>query len=316
MSERGVLWAVWLLCTWAPVRAALPEVAAWLDTNRTTLGAPVHLALKLRYAAAQRPELPPADQLLAGFSARRVGEPKVETEGDIREQILLYQLKAYELGQQQIPPLSITFVRASGDTLVRTAPALDFEVVSVRREGETELRDISPPVEIAGGIPLWLAAVLGVLLLLGIVVAVLWLLERRKKPEVVEVAAPVDYAAEFVHIANMGLLERGEYKTYYSLLSDNLRRYLEEDLGVEAMEQTTAELRFALRQVEMGKTIAAEVEHFLDAADLVKFARFIPDLAQARGAPEAGMAIVRRVEAIRAAEARRARESQAARASA
>ena len=117
---------------------------------------------------------------------------------------------------------------------------------------------------------------------------------------------PIDYAAEFVRIAESGLLERGEFKTYYSLLSENLRRFLEECLETEAMEQTTSELADALRESEIDGTLRQQIIDYLAAADLVKFARFHPVLDEARGAPDGGLAILRAIEeavATRAAEA-------------
>ena len=106
--------------------------------------------------------------------------------------------------------------------------------------------------------------------------------------------------------AASGLLERGEFKTYYSLLSENLRRFLEESLAVEAMEQTTSELADALQGAEVEGAIRQQITDYLAAADLVKFARFHPALDAARCAPDAGLAILRAIEeavASRAVEA-------------
>ncbi len=311
MRWRSVLWAFCLLCASGPTGAALPRAEARLDTHQTTLGKPVHLSLVLRYSDAQKPAVPPAEQLFGSFTARQLGQAiRRQLEG-AHEMELRYVLRVYELGQQRLPPLSITFVDAGGDTLVRSTAPLHFEVLSVRDEGESELRDISPPVDIAGGIPLWLAAVLGVLAVLAIVVVILWLLDRRQKAEVVEQVPPADYAAEFDRIAALGLLERGEFKLYYSLLSDNLRRYMEEHLGIEAMEQTTAEIRLALSVSEIGQAAAAEVEAFLQAADLVKFARFTSPLEEARRVPKMGADIVHCYQAL-IEEVRRREEQLAA----
>lgn len=313
MRGRRVLWAFCLLCATGPVGAALPQVDARLDTHQTTLGKPVYLSLNLRFTAEQKPEVPSVEQLLSGFAVRQVGKPGKRQVDGVRELVLRYELRAYELGQQLIEPLAVTFVESNGDTLVRSTGPLHFDVLSVRQEGESEPRDISPPVVISGGVPLWLVAVLGVLVILAIVVAILWFLDRRKRAEVQEQwSPPVDYAAEFARIAKMGLLERGEFKIYYSLLSDNLRRYLEEHLGIEAMEQTTAELRLALRRSEIGQAISSEVEELLQVADLVKFARFVPQLEEARRFPEAGTAIIHRCETLLAAAARLREEQLAA----
>jgi hypothetical protein len=288
----------------SPVQAPAltPEAEARIDTARATLGDPILLQLHLRHRSNERPVLPQLAGLMQDIAVQEKGKigPRHLDEGGV-ETILEYELRPYALGRREIPSLPVRFIRASGDTLLRKTLPLKLEVLSVRQEGEEGLRDIKPPLEIPGGIPLWLAGMLAALVVVAFVVGLLWVLDRRKKqPETQPPAPLVDYAAEFVRIAGMGLLERGEIKTYYSLLSDNLRRYLEKSLGIDALEQTTSEITWSLRQAGTKGSIIQEVANFLVAADLVKFARFVPELENARRAPAAGMAIVRTVEAIKA----------------
>ena len=127
---------------------------------------------------------------------------------------------------------------------------------------------------------------------------VYWLWRRwSRKAEPEPQPDPVDFVAEFASIAHLGLLERGDFKTYYSLLSETLRRFIERDAGVEAMEQTTGQLAAALKGVGVESALAQRVVGYLEAADLVKFARFHPDVDAARRAPEAGLALLRDIEA-------------------
>jgi len=302
MLGARVFWllgGVWLGSV-APLAALLPVVQIGVDTTRVTLGDPIHLNLLLRHRPDERPALPSLTKILQDASVREVAidEPRV-VEGGV-ETNLHYELRLYALGTREIPALPVSFIQASGDTLVRTTRPLAIEVLSVRSEGEENMRDIEPPVEIPGGMPRWLAVMLAALVLVCLIFGLLWFLDRRKMPlENAIPPEPIDYLAEFDRIAGMGLLERGDYKTYYSLLSDNLRSHLEESLCIDALEQTTTEITIALKLTDIEAGIAREISSFLAAADLVKFARFIPDLENARRAPEAGMAIVRALDAIR-----------------
>ena len=303
MKLAGAFWSVagvWLYSA-TQVLASLPAVQARIDTARVTLGDPIQLSLHLHHRESEKPALPSLAKLLADFSVQPGGRKESKPAAGEVETVLHYELRIYELGTHRIPALPLSFIQAAGDTLLRTTEPVDIEVLSVRQDGEVELRDINPPAKIPGGIPLWLAGMLAALVLVAIVAGLLWALNRRnKRPQVEPPPPPVDYAAEFVRIADMGLLERGDFKTYYSLLSETLWRYLEESLVIEAMEQTTTEITRALRQGGTERSIVRHVEDFLAAADLVKFARFVPELESARRAPEAGMAIVRAVEAIAA----------------
>ena len=295
-SPLWLLIGIWL-CGALPARAELPVVEVVTDTATVTVGDPIRLTLRLRYRVEERPSLPDLSAWLQDFSVRPGdGQGPTEVEGSL-EVVRRFELRLYELGRKQIPALAVDFIRASGDTLVRASQPLDVEVVSARTEEEEGIRDIKPPVGIAGGIPLWLAVVVAVVVVALIVAVVFWLLRRRRKgEEELPPLEPVDHAAEFIRIAGMGLVERGDFKIYYSLLSDNLRRYLEQSLGIEAMEQTTGEIAASLERVDLESEIIREAEEYLGFADLVKFARFLPEIERARRAPEGGIAIVRAVD--------------------
>lgn len=292
-----VLSALWLAAA-LPAWAA-PAVEARLDTAQVRVGDPLHLELRLRYDQGTEPLLPALPSLLADFSVRPETPAPPVAAGAGMEEVRRYELRLFKPGTHQIPPLEIGFVQ--GDTLRLSTLPLQVEVLKVRQEGDEELRDIKDPVDLGGGLPAWawgLMAGLAVLVLAG---AAYWWRRRRYRPAAPAAPPPPkDYLAEFSRIAAMGLLERGGTKVYYSLLAETLRRFLENQLGIEAMERTTAEISQALKAGRCEAALAAQIEAFLDAADLVKFARLTPTEAEAGQMPEAGKAIVRRALALKA----------------
>ena len=287
------------------LHAQVPRAEAALDTAAARVGDPIRLTLTLHHDATARPEAPDLPQILRDFSPRCAGWHQRETEASF-ELTQECELRLYELGRHELPAVPVPFVAAAGDTLLRTTQPLTIEVISARSEGEDQLRDIKPPVLISGGVPLWVVVAIGLLLLVFCALGGVWLWRRRtRSPEPPPPPEPIDYAAEFARIAESGLLERGEFKTYYSLLSENLRRFLEESVAIEAMEQTTSELENALQGAEVDTALRRQIIDYLGAADLVKFARFHPALDEARHAPDGGLAILRAIEeavASRAAE--------------
>ena len=288
------------------LHAQVPRAEATLDTATARVGDPIRLTLTLHHDATARPEAPDLPQLLRDFAPRCTGWHQRETEAGF-ELAQECELRLYELGLHEVPAVAVPFVAAAGDTLLRATQPLAIEVISARGEGEDQLRDIKPPVLISGGVPLWVVVAIGLLALVLCTLGGVWLWRRRTRtPEPPPPPEPIDYAAEFARIAESGLLERGEFKTYYSLLSENLRRFLEERLAIEAMEQTTSELADALQEAEVDTALRQQVIDYLAAADLVKFARFHPALDEARRAPDDGLAILRAIEeavASRAVEA-------------
>lgn len=282
-----LLWLAAALPAWAT-----PAVEARLDTAQVRVGDPLHLELHLYYDQGTEVLVPALPSLLKDFSVRpETPAPPVAAGGGM-EEVRRYELRLYQPGSYQIPPLEIGFVQ--GDTLKLSTAPLQVEVLKVRQEGDEALRDIKDPVALGGGLPAWAWGLAGGLVALALVGGIYWWLRRRQRPDLPPPPPPPkDYLAEFSRIAAMGLLERGGTKVYYSLLAETLRRFLEEQLGIVAMEQTTEEISQTLAS-RCDAVLVAQIESFLSAADLVKFARLIPVEEEARQAPEAGKAIVRR----------------------
>jgi hypothetical protein len=92
------------------------------------------------------------------------------------------------------------------------------------------------------------------------------------------------------------LIASGEFGTYYTRLSEALRRFIEQRTKVEAMERTTFEIRRDLIAVRMTEREVLDVEHFLNHADLVKFAKFEPDKARAEEDGDQILSLMGRIE--------------------
>ena len=276
-----------------------------MDTAAARVGDPIRLTLTLHHDATARPEAPDLPQVLGDFAPRCAGwnQREISTGFELSQEC---ELRLYELGLHEVPAVAVPFVTAAGDTLLRATQPLAIEVISARSEGEDQPRDIKPPVRVSGGVPLWVVVAIGLLALVLCALGGVWLWRRRTRTlEPPPPPEPIDYAAEFARIAACGLLERGEFKTYYSLLAENLRRFLEQSLTIEAMEQTTSELADALQEAEVNAALRQRILDYLGEADLVKFARFHPALDAARRAPDVGLALLRAIEkaiAARAAE--------------
>ena len=280
------------------LHAQAPRVEARLDTVAVRIGDPIGLTLTIRHGADLRFDTPDLAAVLESFNPQ-CGTWNQDTWGEAGHKVWQdCQLRIYNVGPQQVPPIAVALIDAAGDTLRRARQPLAIEVVSARGEDDDDPRDIKPPLPIAGGVPLWAALLLAVLVIALMALLAYWLWRCRKRgvdPE--PQLEPIDFAAEFSRIAQLGLLERGDLKTYYSLMSENLRRFLERDVGVDAMEQTTSELAAAMNRARVESALVFRVVGYLEAADLVKFARFHPDVDAARRAPEAGLDLLRAIQA-------------------
>lgn len=290
--------AIQALLVAGAARGATPVLTAQLDTGTITLGDPIRLRVRVERDAGDRtlfPEL--EEEALAPLVPRRASSVRTAEDGRggaVDERT--YELTTFTPDADRVPPLSVDVVRAGGDTLELSSPAIPIRVVPVRapEEGD-DLRPIKPPVAIPGGIPLWLAGLLAAVLAVGVALLAARLLRRRASaPQAAAPAAPVDYEREFARIAELGLLERGGLKVYYTQLSEVMRRFLEHRLGIDAMERTTAQIAAAVADwpPPPDPQTLRQIVRFLEAADLVKFAKAEPPMSEARQAPERGRDLV------------------------
>ena len=282
--------------------AAEPALTATLDTARATLGDLLHLRLIVDRDVGERTLFPDLAEQLAPFEVRSATKPRTTSLGVGRQRDeRLYELRAFTLEAEQIPAVEVPVVTAAGDTIRLLSEAVPISIERVRDPAEgDELRAIKPPLTIAGGVPLWLAGMLAALLA-AVVAYLAWRFLRPAPAEPPKAVAaprgPVDYVREFARIADMGLLERGATKIYYTRLADVMWRFLEDRADVDALERTTGEIAADLpASNSVDAESARRIVEFLEAADLVKFARAEPSSEVARQVPDIGADIVQDVE--------------------
>jgi len=262
------------------------------------LGDRLDVRLRLTYHPDTRPVAPGSLQVSARALVE-MGRPEGPVQdGELQQVTHHYALRLFEMGAHRIAAPAVAFVAAGGDTIWREAAPLEVEIAGVRPEGDEDLRDIKAPLPSVGGVPTWMVALAAGVLAAALAWLLKWFLYRRSRDAAAPPSPPVNYPAEFGRIAAMGLLERGAYKTYYSLLSGVLRHFLEDRFAMEAMERTTAEIDASLVHMESpSPELARRAVAFLAAADLVKFACAVPTLDEARAAATEGEQTVRAVDA-------------------
>ncbi|HLA39979.1 MAG TPA: hypothetical protein VJ417_08280 [Candidatus Glassbacteria bacterium] len=86
---------------------------------------------------------------------------------------------------------------------------------------------------------------------------------------------------ELDRIKGLGLIEKGEIKTFHILVSDSIRNYIKARYGVDAPEMTTWELIDELKYLgRVGQSASRLIAEFLEACDLVKFAKYRPKIVE------------------------------------
>lgn len=97
---------------------------------------------------------------------------------------------------------------------------------------------------------------------------------------------------ELDEIVAAGWVDRGELQHQYDAVTEALRRYLENRYDVPALECTTDDLRELLRGTPLPGEMASRVLSLLGEADLIKFAKGIPEPTNARSSEKRAREIV------------------------
>ena len=133
----------------------------------------------------------------------------------------------------------------------------------------------------------WQYLLWGLLIAGGLVFILYWFLWRKKplsEEEQTALLPPYDRALLALEkLDNSKYLIQSEYKEYYSDLTNIVRSYLEDEVHVDALESTTSQLITKLEMLrdsgslKLDDTSITQFQKVLETADLVKFAKTVPD---------------------------------------
>jgi hypothetical protein len=269
--------------------AAPVTVHARVDPDRPTIGQRFRYVMEV--AAQPGVEVvvtQPADHL-GDFEIVDFGvDPPVQRDGATVVS-RWWRLVGWSPGEHTIESPAVRYQVPGGeqrDAVPDTRQVVVASVLGDANDG-TDIRDIAGPEAVPRDLRPWYVAGGALAALIALVLGWRWWRRRRARSEV---AAPPRSAHEVAADALRALrarrlAEEGAFKEFYSALSDIVRRYLEDRFRVRAPEMTTEEfLAATARGATLERSQRALLGTFLGESDLVKFARFVPTLADSERA--------------------------------
>lgn len=209
-------------------------------------------------------------------------EPEVIESDDIKSIRFHYIISYYDSSEINIPSVAIEY-KTGGDTVsqIVLSNSVTFNVHTVEVSADTDIEDVKSPLTI----PLdWKLVLLW--LLIGIVVlgTGYFLYRRYKKKkleapikkEIIKIPAYIKALSELDNLEKEQLWQKGLIKDYHSNITEIVRGYFEDRFELPALELTTSESMSELIKVSEAEIIFDTTNKFLNNADLVKFAKFIP----------------------------------------
>ena len=274
-----------------------PRLRMAVDATQVTVGGRLRLTVAVEHdpeAAVQWP-----DSLdLGPFEVLEAGAVPPTREGDRMVTAAVFTLTAFELGELEIPSFELIVAAPDGSETVLPTDPFVIEVVSVGLDEGSDIRDVKGPLSIPLNVLLlwpWLLA------LLVAAAGGYWMARRIRRDSAEEAPSapeapprpPHEIAYEALEwLEASPLLRQGRIKEYYIEVSDIIRRYIEGRYSMNALEMTTHEVLWRLDRAGVRHETHARFTEFLEACDLVKFAKHRPSPAGCGDAVSAARGLV------------------------
>lgn len=189
-------------------------------------------------------------------------------------------LTLYDLGEFILDPVTVKYRTTKGEEKAIETNRLYLSVRSIDSgKPKTDIRGVKGVLPLARQ---WLWFWVSLLILLGGGGGAFFWWRWKHRPlegEGVEepILSPEDEALlQLSRLFDSDLIRRGKLKEYFLELSEILRRYFERRFEILAAESTTSEILKDLRQKEIPPPLRQKIQEVLEAADLVKFAKWKP----------------------------------------
>jgi hypothetical protein len=197
-------------------------------------------------------------------------------------------ITAFDSGSYAFPAIPVFSI--DSQVVAQTNP-LFFEVTTIAVDTTAAIKDIKDISKIYFTFhELWmyvkeyaLFIIVG-LLVTGLIVYAIWRYIKKKralKPLPVVKPKPkikphITALKELEKLRQKKLCEQGRTKDYYTELTDIVRKYMDDQWNIGAMEMVTTEIVDALKNTNIHGEVLKRLHQAFSVADLVKFAKYSP----------------------------------------
>ena len=193
-----------------------------------------------------------------------------------------YILSGYDSTSVTIPPIPITyFVGNNTDPKIINTNQVTVFIHTLEVNPSADIKDVKAPIRIPFDWLFWSILVL-VLLLLAALAYFLYKKYHKPKEEIREIrkvpALPLHILTlqKLDSLKSKKLWQQGLVKEFHSEITEIIRKYFEERYNFNSLEMTTSETVSILNRVMDNQKMIDTSRKFLENADMVKFAKFVP----------------------------------------
>ena len=282
MVKRVMKYFVLLLLLSINLSAQSISVLASIDSSDYLVGDYINYTLEIRAENNIELTTPIIRDSLKKVEIIKEMSPLFKDEETIKVSTFGYIISYYDSASITIPPIAVRYkIQGVNEEKIALSNPVTFTVHTLQVEQQSDIKDVKEPLTI----PLdWKFILLIVLIVLIVITAAYYMYRRYKKKKaeqpvkkkIIRIPAHVRALSALDNLENEKLWQKGDVKEYHSRITGIIRGYFEERFNLPALELTTSEQMQQLKRVSSAENILSMTNEFLNNADLVKFAKFIP----------------------------------------
>jgi len=260
------------------------SISSGVDRDVITIGDLINYNISVAHDKAIKVEYPGLGVNLGAFEIRdyKIFEPE-EVDKKIVNKVE-YIITTFDTGNYVIPPITVSYFSSDSIEKELKTDIIKIRVNSVKPSEAKDIKDIKPPMEIKVDYRRYIyygLAGLGAVLLACILI--FYFKKRKRGEEIIPKRrkpikpAHIEAIEELEKLINSNLLSDGRVKEFYIIISEIIRRYIENRYFIYALEMTTNQVYDSLYNIDVDKENIELIYEFLSSCDLVKFAKYIPE---------------------------------------
>jgi hypothetical protein len=255
------------------------HLSAQTDSSSYKIGEWVNVAVSANVPQGVTSVSPSAKDSIGPFEILRTDE--VDRGKGARE--WMFRLITFDSGSVFIPAIPFSY-RVAGDSTPRVASTnpIFVQIHGVTIDPRGDIKDIKPPLEAPWKFEDFLPYLIAFLILAAACSAYWYYRKKKHQRQEAFVPAkpsipPAQAALKALHLLeDKKLWQRGKVKEYYSEVTEIIRRFLEDQYRILAMESTSDEIMQQLKSLPDAQALLKQFRSLFTTADLVKFAKYHP----------------------------------------
>ncbi len=256
------------------------NVTAETDTSDYLVGDYINFSIRAEYDEGVRITPPSLTDKLGRLEVIKV--LPVSFEDDKNVQQFNYIISGYDSARIVISPIPITYYAAgsSEPQSIETNEVVVF-IHTLEVNPAEDIKDVKDPLRIDLDWLFWLVLILVIFL---VSILAYYLYNKFKKPKeeerIIRRAPPIPVYIKALQsldkLKEKKLWQQGKVKEYHSELTGIIRKYFEDRYNFHSLEMTTGQQMIVLNRVMDNQKLIDVTGSFLENADMVKFAKFVP----------------------------------------